>query len=638
MNLQITKVTMGNFKGVSHKELTFNGNAIVKGCNGAGKSTLYSAYEWTFTDTDALMTKNPNVTPIGNKECESRVEIECLLDGKPLTVAKSQKYKEKIEDGKTTASTTNSYEINSVKKSYKDFILALQERGIDTEHFLILTNPNAFMSDTSKTGREKIREVLFRMAEDVSDIDIAKDVKADDVVELLDSYTLTEIEQMNKATIKKITDSMGKDNSIINARIEEVKKQKSTQDATVLQEQKKSYEAEIERIDKELADMGNSNKEAKFVELTNKLNIIKAEMDCELVNQKSDLDRQYRDKLAEAQGYERNVNEIQTNLDNAQAEQNRLNEDIKKQRALYKMEQGAVLDESDLSCPVCHIPYTKDKLAKIKAEFDKNKAKRVKLVKATGDELKAKIEANKGLIDELKHQLIEMTAKLDECKTEVDSLLVQLNALPKIPDYMSNKEYKKIYDEIEKITKDLAKSDKSKKTELESQRNVNKQMLNQVVSELAFLDKNIELDKRIEELREERKTNEVNKAKAEKIIDQVEKVKQSKNEKLTESINKHFNVINFKLFDYLKNGNYTEIVEIMVDGKPISSSANGSLIQFAKIDCISGLQNFFDQHLPVFLEDAALLTINTKNRIKLDAQLIQLVATDGVTELEVCDG
>ena len=640
MELKILRISMSNFKGVKNKEIVLDGkSARLCAQNGRFKTTTADAFYFLFCDCNTALVKNPPITPLGQEECESRVEIEISIDEKICNVVKVQKFKQKTEDdGRKTSSITNTYEINSVSKSQKDFYRELQERGIDTEHFLILSNPNALLADTSKAGREKIREILFSMTGDISDTDIAKDVKADDVVELLDNYTLAEIEQMHKATIKKITDSMGKDNSIINARIEEVKKQKSTQDAAVLQEQKKSYEAEIDRIDKELADMGNSNKEAKFVELTNKLNIIKAEMDCELVNQKSDLDRQYRDKLAEAQGYERNVNEIQTNLDNAIAEQNRLNEDIKKQRTLYKMEQGAVLDESDLSCPVCHIPYTKDKLAKIKAEFDKNKAKRVKLVKATGDELKAKIEANKGLIDELKHQLIEMTAKLDECKTEVDSLLVQLNALPKIPDYMSNKEYKKIYDEIEKITKDLAKSDKSKKTELESQRNVNKQMLNQVVSELAFLDKNIELDKRIEELREERKTNEVNKAKAEKIIDQVEKVKQSKNEKLTESINKHFNVINFKLFDYLKNGNYTEIVEIMVDGKPISSSANGSLIQFAKIDCISGLQNFFDQHLPVFLEDAALLTINTKNRIKLDAQLIQLVATDGVTELEVCDG
>lgn len=628
MKLELTKIVLDNFKGVKHQELTFDGNTLIKGQNGAGKSTVATAWLWLFTDTDITLVKGPNITPLGETEVESRVEVECLVDGKPLNLTKSQKYKTKEVDGKLTTSVTNSYEVNSIKKTLKDFMASLEERGIDKEHFLILSNPNALLADTSKAGREKIREILFSMTGDISDTDIAKDVKANDVVELLGNYTLAEIEQMHKATIKKITDSMGKDNSIINARIEEVKKQKSTQDAAVLQEQKKSYEAEISRIEKELADMGNSNKETKLVELTNKLNIIKAEMDCELVKQKSDLDRQYRDKLAEAQGYERNVNEIQTNLDNAQAEQNRLNEDIKKQRALYKMEQGAVLDESDLSCPVCHIPYSKDKLAKIKAEFDKNKAKRVKLVKATGDELKTKIEANKGLIEELKHQLIEMTAKLDECKTEVDSLLAQLNSLPKIPDYMSNKEYKKIYDEIEKITKDLAKSDKSKKSELESQRNVNKQMLNQVVSELAFLDKNIELDKRIEELREERKTNEVNKAKAEKIIDQVENVKRHKNEKLTDEINKHFDIIDWKLFEYQRNGDIKEVCIPLIDGKPIDSCCNGSLITLAKVSICNTLQNHFEQFVPIWIDDYSLFSENTYSRLEYNTQIIGLMVTE----------
>lgn len=630
MELKILRISMSNFKGVKNKEIVLDGkSARLCAQNGRFKTTTADAFYFLFCDCNTALVKNPPITPLGQEECESRVEIEISIDGKICNVAKVQKFKQKTEDdGRTTSSITNTYEINSVSKSQKDFYRELEERGIDTEHFLILSNPNALLSDTSKAGREKIREILFSMTGDISDTDIAKDVNADDVVELLDNYTLTEIEQMNKATIKKITDSMGKDNSIINARIEEVKKQKSTQDAAVLQEQKKSYEAEISRIEKELADMGNSNKEAKFVELTNKLNIIKVEMDCELVNQKSDLDRQYRDKLAEAQGYERNVNEIQANLDNAIAEQNRLNEDIKKQRTLYKMEQSAVLDESDLSCPVCHIPYTKDKLAKIKAEFDKNKAKRVKMVKATGDELKAKIEANKSLIEELKHQLIEMTAKLDECKTEVDSLLVQLNSLPKIPDYMSNKEYKKIYNEIEKITKDLAKSDKSKKSELESQRNVNKQMLNQVVSELAFLDKNKELDARIEELREERKTNEVNKAKAEKIIDQVENVKRHKNEKLTDEINKHFDIIDWKLFEYQRNGDIKEVCIPLIDGKPIDSCCNGSLITLAKVSICNTLQNHFGQFVPIWIDDYSLFSENTYSRLEYNTQIIGLMVTE----------
>jgi hypothetical protein len=73
----------------------------------------------------------------------------------------------------------------------------------------------------------------------------------------------------------------------------------------------------------------------------------------------------------------------------------------------------------------------------------------------------------------------------------------------------------------------------------------------------------------------------------------------------------------------------------MIDGKPASTCANGSLLVLSKLDCLAGLQNFFNQHIPVFIDDAALLTKNTRERIKLDSQLILLIAADGINELQI---
>ena len=160
-------------------------------------------------------------------------------------------------------------------------------------------------------------------------------------------------------------------------------------------------------------------------------------------------------------------------------------------------------------------------------------------------------------------------------------------------------------------------------------------MLNQVIAELGTLAKNKDIDKRVDELRKERKQNEVNKAAAEKILDEVDRFKREKNTRLSNEINNHFKLVSFKLFDYLKNGNYQECVELMIDNKPITNCANGSLIQLAKLDCIAGLQDYFEQFMPVFLDDAALITSNTSERIDMNTQLIQLVASDGVNELKV---
>ena len=140
MDLRIKKISLENFKGIKNKEIVLDGkNALIKGCNGAGKSTVGSALAFVISSADLELNKDPMVTPLGQSECTTRVEIELSVDGKPLTIAKIQKYKEKVdEDGRVASSANNSYEINSVAKSQRDFIAELNNRGINTEDFNIL--------------------------------------------------------------------------------------------------------------------------------------------------------------------------------------------------------------------------------------------------------------------------------------------------------------------------------------------------------------------------------------------------------------------------------------------------------------------------------------------------------------------
>ena len=76
--------------------------------------------------------------------------------------------------GKTTSTTTNTYAINDVPKAYRDFVQYFSEMGIDINSFVILSHPDAFLKDTSSKGREKIREELFKMVSEKTDIDLAR--------------------------------------------------------------------------------------------------------------------------------------------------------------------------------------------------------------------------------------------------------------------------------------------------------------------------------------------------------------------------------------------------------------------------------------------------------------------------------
>lgn len=640
MKLTINRMLLENFKGVKQQEIVFDGkNTRVLGVNSSGKTTLADAWYFLWADCNTALVKNPPITPINLPEALTRVEIELTLDGKPLTVAKIQKFRSKEVDGKVTSSVTNSYEINSVEKTERDFVKDLTSRGIDLENFLTFSHPAAFTSDTSKKGREKMRALLFKMCEGVVDGELANDVEnVKDLKKLLDIYTLDEIEQMNKATIKRINElTGGPNNNIINARIDELLSQKSNADGSVLNEQKKSYEAEIARCEKELADLsGNkadikqkiSDLRIKKTEITNKANE-------ELNEQKYELDKKIREmtRIIDEQSFK--LSQTESEITRKESLLSEAHQDIENQRIKYKIEQDAVIDEGDLVCSLCKQTYPEAKRKQMKVDFEKNKAEKLKSIKSMGEDLKAKIKALDEEIDALFTDKENYTKLVEETKKLRDDAQARADELPINVDMSSNEEYVKVVEDIEKLESQLNASDDDRRNEIESSRDVARQMLNQIIGELSVLEKNKDLDIRIEQLREQRKDSEINRAKAESILDQCERFKKAKNDLLSEKINSHFNFAQFRLFKILRNGSVEESLDILIQGKEINTQVNQASQILAKLDIIKGLSDYFNIWLPVFVDDFALFTEDSEKKITMNNQLIKLVATDKAKELTV---
>lgn len=639
MELKIQTISMTNFKGVKHKEIKLDGkSARLCAQNGGFKTTTADAFYFVFCNCNTAMVNNPDVVPVGSDEVQPTVEIELTIDGKPLTVKKVQKFKKQVQDDKITSSVSNTYFINDIEKTYRDFIEDLKTRGIDTDNFLMFSNPNAFMADTSKQGREKMRSILFKMCESVTDEEIISDMDGvNELKALFDNYKIEEIEQMQKSTLRKIDETVGKDNTILRARIEELISQKSTLDEKVLTAQQKQYQAEIDRIEDALADISNSKVEInqKISELKIKRDEISNKENEKLNEQRTEIDKVIRSLTLTIDEKDFKHTQVENELSRYESLLNEAKESVEKQRNLYKEEQNAVIDEDSLKCTLCGRPFEADKIEEIKAEFEKNKAERLKTISESGKELKKNIKEYEKEIKSLQDQEQALGRVITESKKMRTEKEEEINALPVSVDLFMNDNFVILNSQITDLEADLSKEDDEKVRELKSQLNVNKTMHHQVTADLGYLEKNKEIDQRVAELRQEQKNAEIKRADAERILDQVDKFKRFKNEKLTESINAHFNIISFKLFDYLRNGNYSETIQILIDNKPISSCANGSLIQLAKLDCLAGLQKHFNQHISVFLEDAALITSNTSERIELDSQLIQLVAVDGVEEMVV---
>ena len=637
MELKVNRIEMTNFKGVQHKVVELNGKSA-KLCaqNGGFKTTTADAWYHMMANCNTAMVNNPDVVPIGADEVKPTVEIELTIDDKIVTVKKVQTFKKK----ENTSSISNTYYINDVEKSYKDFVADLTERGVDMENILMFSHPNAFMADTSKQGREKMRNILFKMCENVTDEQIASEMSdINELKALLENYKLDEVEQMNRATLKKINEEFGKDNSIVRARIEELIGQKSTVDEKVLTEQKKNYEAEINRIDNKLMDLTGNRKEIseKLTKLYEEKEQIIRKANQKLNEERSELEKQIYELTRNIKEQSFQLEQTESGIVQAESALAEKKADVEKQRILYKVEQDAVIDEGDLVCPICNRTYDKEKLAEIKKNFEINKKLKLETIKTSGETLNAEIKDGENIIKELENKVKLLTDTIDKIQKQREEVQQKLDELPESVQLNTNDNYNKICEEIAELETETSKDTDSIIDELNSQKNVNKQMLNQVLADLGGVARNEEIDKRIAELRQTQKDAEVRRANAEKVLFQVDSFKKFKNEKLTTSINSHFNIIKFKLFDFQKNGNYVETVEILIDGKPMNSCANGSLIQLAKLDCLAGLQDYFNQHICTFLEDAALITSNTSERLKLNSQLIQLVAVEGIKELEVKD-
>ena len=91
--MEIKKVILHHFKGVADGEYDFGHITNIKGQNGSGKSTIATAILWCLTDYDYSMNSNPMVEPLNMAESNPTVTLVCDMDGKEVTIMKSQTIK-----------------------------------------------------------------------------------------------------------------------------------------------------------------------------------------------------------------------------------------------------------------------------------------------------------------------------------------------------------------------------------------------------------------------------------------------------------------------------------------------------------------------------------------------------------------
>lgn len=672
--IEVKEMTLTDFKGQSEKKIEFGHRTVVSGKNGCGKTTLADAHMWEFCDKDYSLKSNPDIRPDDGRECLPRVDIDLVIDGKPVSVAKFQKRTEsKPKDGKPgKVALSNKYEINGVPKAERDFKADLRERGFDFDNFLMLSHMEIF-TDLKDADARKI---LFSMSDGAgkSDLEIAKTVPdCAELVPLLETYKADEIKAMNSATLKKAEEQL----KAIPNQIIGMEHSKVDVDTAELELQKNALQEQISDLETQIAQAGNEKAGEIKVELAGlrtKLLEIDSKAKADLLEKKSsvcnkvstlELDRNIKtselNRKASALEYLRaQKKDLLEKLQNARTQYPKIKDTEWDSTALENIKSETFKDAETI-CPTCGQNLPPEQIEQLKSRFEQKKQERI------NQQLKAKEEweqdkkrkldeviqiGNKASADmkeahkqeeNLTSEIYKLTGELEQIKTSLDAENKNLEAIPKEPDLSGNAEYQQILASIKEKTQELNSLDDGEeaKKQLSEQLSGKKQELAAVNQKIGEANNNARIDEQIEKIQESQKQYAQNKADAQMILDELKSLSMAKNTALEDAVNQYFDGVKVKLFDTQKNG---EVVDACIwyvqdkDGnwKKLIGNANTAMMMKGKIAIMDGLQKFYGVSYPIFVDCAAELDNSSLAGIKADAQLIFLKVAEGdmtVTEI-----
>lgn len=655
MKVILKTLRLENFKSVVDKTYDFGDITRINGMNRLGKTTIGTAIFWLFSDKGYELNSNPNIRPDDGRECVPTVTATLDIDGKEVVISKMQKQKvgKPDESGVSKVTLSNSYEINSVPKTNRDFVAYMEELGFNFDKFLVCSHPDVFTKDLNqKKKQDEMREHLFAMSNSKSDLEIAKmSTETAEVAKLLESYKFEEIEAMNKASKKKASEQL----DAIPNQIIGLEKAKADVDVAEQELLKADLGRKIEALedligksDVRIDEMRSEEMHCQF-----EMSAIAQTMDNEPSSKRHEIENQ-------KYNHERRLEDVRSSIrkaqDSIESNKKTISEQTLKKADLvkkYKEEKEKkfddskwVFDESTTVCSLCGQRLPEDKIESLKADFSQRKADAIEIFNEEHAKTLAMIvddgNACAEMIKDLAKNNKELentinTLKLHEAE-EIDIIKgydEQISKIPACADYMQNAEYAKLKTKQDKLLADIAEleskgADKAVE-DAKADKAKFKSRLDEVNKVIAQAENNVRIDEQIAEMQAKQTEYAQAKADAENILNQLSEVSKRKNNLLVDEINSHFSIVKWKLYDYQKNGEYKEVCIPTVPDEKTGiykvfgdTTDKGREIE-AKLDICDSFQKLYGMRVPIVLDNAE--SINDEYIPKVDTQLILMTVT-----------
>jgi acyl-coA dehydrogenase len=641
MRIKLLKIILENFMCYAHEEFNFFDLTKIAAMNGKGKSSIATAYNWCLFNCDYELKDNPVVRrevggkPVDDMDTSSTLVLD--VDGKEVIMKKVQK-RTYSKDG-SSYKDDNKYFVNDVPKTLKDFNAYLD---VDMNVFKMCSNVNAFLNQKPAD----MREYLFNLVEDVSDIDAARQqTELAELVPLLGKYAAEELLAMNKATKTKIT----KDLPILDGQIKEKERDiqiKSDIDTSDLELLKNSLKEQIAGCiakqtdnDKLMAEYDKAS--ADIINLKFELNDMSRKANEENFKQRRRIDDEIVDVKRKIDEISRSIKTANDEIEKANAVIGRYTLELQEARGTWTKLHEMQFDENEKICQMCGQELPADKVELLIKNFESKKASALESEAERGNKIKFLVDSERESVTKLNEEIATHESEKKEQEAKLKDLESRLAALPVEIDVTGTDEYKALEQQIAEKEEAMHKANDilAIKAELKIQETDLRQQLSCCENQIAKSDTAAD-EQRLEELKKTRLDSEQNKANAEKILALLEELDKAKNEMLSEAINSHFELVEWQLFELAKNGNYKSVCIPKIDGKSILTTVSnkGNRI-LGRVDICKSIQKISSISCPIFLDDSESLSTDNQKRVAgmVDSQLIMLIVNNS-EKLEIVEG
>ena len=632
--MKLKSGVLDQFKGTPHAEYEFGNPTRIKGYNGSGKSTVYDAYTYTFGGYDSSLNPKPVLFPDYMEESTPSVTWICDIDGIEHSIRKYQ------QDGRTRKeieedlpkTKRNYYEVDGVPKNEKVFLKWMEEHGLpDPKTFMLLTHTDILVDKTE----DECKNILFGMTSDITDEDIAKSVAGGEIIlEELSKKSLSDIKKVARRQLKETVELR----EAIPQQIQGMEQSKVHIDTAEFEAQKETLKNEVKAMEEKLMEMRIppiSELNEELARLDQEQRMLTAEANSERVAKLTeanavigDLKQKLRDMVDEKDRLARNIEEKVF-----------LGNDLGKQyeslAEAYQRTKNSEFDATALVCPTCGQDLPIKEIDRLHKKFEENKRTEMDRLNNEARDVRNRANTIRQELPELQKQLSAMDEQITDMQKDIDDRCAERVKWETPIDASGTPESKNILKRIAEVHHRMNNRDELQKQadQILAMKRDKEDAIRDIDRTLGKLDVNKQIDANIEEKKRKKKEYIQTEANLQRIMDIADEVMRKKAELLTNEVNKHFKIVKFKLFDRKADGDYKSCCVPMIrnengEYRELGKSANTALGIRGKLDIISGLQNFYDQHLPVFVDGFEALDEENAKLIHMDTQLITLSVSE----------